>query len=96
MEDKPLQVHCSLISSTNRPKHDSSSFYGAPLESELQHTERYLGRLKPIDCYLDLYRRKQIHSTLLYKIIQENKEYVDSMHWIMKMLTLILYVKVQI
>ena len=45
---------------------------------------------------LDLYRRKQILSTLLYKIIQENKEYVDSMHWIMKMLTLILYVKVQI
>ena len=52
VEDKPLQVHCSLISSTNRPKHDSSSFYGAPLESELQHTERYLGRLKPIDCCL--------------------------------------------
>ena len=45
---------------------------------------------------LDLYRRKQIHSTLLYKIIQENKEYVDSMHWIMKMLTLMLDVKVQI
>ena len=52
VEDKPLQVHCSLISSTNRPKHDSSSFYGAPLESELQHIERYLGRLKPIDCCL--------------------------------------------
>ena len=38
--DKHLQVHASPISSTNRPKHTSSNFYGALMIIELQYIER--------------------------------------------------------